>query len=240
LEQKKDFIKMSKEKNKEKLILESAVSLFKSKGYEATRMEDVAKKAGISKGLTYFYFKNKEDLFMALTKKAFDQFKDEFKETAKSEEKNGLSLILELVKRIWNFSAEQPVYYQAILNFLDVLKKYNDPVLKAEINPLILDSVHFQKLLEMQLEPVRIGVQLISQGIKDGSIRSELHPEITFYTIWSMVIGFEKMRGPIEYEKKETKISPEVWKSGYLKLIQDMLKRSIQSSKPQAIQASLF
>jgi len=53
---------MAGEKNKEKLILDSAVALFTTKGFNATRMEDVAKRAGISKGLTYFYYKNKEDL----------------------------------------------------------------------------------------------------------------------------------------------------------------------------------
>jgi AcrR family transcriptional regulator len=45
---------MAGEKNKEKLILDAAVALFTAQGFAATRMEDVAKKAGISKGLTYF------------------------------------------------------------------------------------------------------------------------------------------------------------------------------------------
>lgn len=231
---------MAGEKNKEKLILDSAVFLFTSKGYNATRMEDVAKKAGISKGLTYFYYKNKEDLFMALTKKAFDQLKEEFRESFRSKGKNGLEMITDLMQRIWTFSKEQPVYYQAVLNFLEVLKKYTNPKLRHEIDPLILDSIHFHKLLELHHEPARIGIQMVSQGIKDGSIRPELQPEITFYTIWSMIIGFEKMSGPIEYEGKEIKISPEAWQPGFLKLAQDMLRGTVQASKPQVVQASLF
>lgn len=231
---------MAGEKNKEKLILDSAVALFTTKGYNATRMEDVAKRAGISKGLTYFYYKNKEDLFMALTKKAFDQFKEEFRESFRSKGKNGLEMITDLVQRIWVFAKEQPVYYQAILHFLDVMKKYTNPKLKHEIDPLILESTHFHKLLELHHEPARIGIQMVSQGIKDGSIRPELQPEITFYTIWSMIIGFEKMSGPIEFEDKETKISPESWQPGFIKLMQDMLKGTVQASKPQIVQASLF
>jgi AcrR family transcriptional regulator len=231
---------MAGEKNKEKLILDSAVFLFTSKGYNATRMEDIAKKAGISKGLTYFYYKNKEDLFMALTKKAFDQLKEEFRESFRSKGKNGLEMITDLMQRIWNFAKEQPVYYQAVLNFLEVLKKYTNPKLRHEIDPLILDSIHFHKLLELHHEPTRIGIQMVSQGIKDGSIRPELQPEITFFTIWSMIIGFEKMSGPIEYENKEAKISPEAWQPGFLKLAQDMLRGTVQASKPQVVQASLF
>ncbi|WP_026969928.1 TetR/AcrR family transcriptional regulator [Algoriphagus terrigena] len=231
---------MAGEKNKEKLILDSAVALFTAKGFQATRMEDVAKKAGISKGLTYFYYKNKEDLFMALTKKAFDQFKEEFREVLRSKGKNGLEMLCDLMAKTVNFAKEQPVYYQAVLNFLDVLKKYNHPATRKEIDPLVLDSVHFHKMLEIHLEPIKLGVQMVSQGIKDGSIRPELQPEITFYAVWAMIIGFEKMSGPVGFEGKETKISPEAWQPGFTKLMQDMLRGTIQATRPATVQTSLF
>ena len=231
---------MAGEKNKEKLILDAAIALFTTQGFTATRMEDVSKKAGISKGLTYFYYKNKEDLFMALTKKAFEQLKDEFRDALRAKGKTGLEMLTDLVQRIWQISKKHPVYYQSIIHFLDLQKKYTSPELKSQINPLILDSIHFHKLLELQLEPIRFGIQIVSQGIKDGSIRPELQPEITFYTIWSMVLGYEKMEGPISFEGKETKISHEAWQRGFLKLMQEMLKGTIQVTKPQVVQASLF
>jgi AcrR family transcriptional regulator len=231
---------MAGEKNKEKLILDSAVALFTAKGFQATRMEDVAKKAGISKGLTYFYYKNKEDLFMALTKKAFDQLKEEFREVLRSKGKNGLEMLTDLMGKIVNFAKEQPVYYQAVLNFLDVLKKYNQPALRKEIDPLILDSIHFHKLLEIHHDPIKLGIQMVSQGIKDGSIRTELQPEITFYSVWAMIIGFEKMSGPIGYEGREAGVSPEAWQAGFTRLMQDMLKGTIQASRPAIVQTSLF
>ena len=43
-------------------------STFAEKGYAATRIDDVAKRAGVSKGLTYLYYKTKEDLFKAVVK----------------------------------------------------------------------------------------------------------------------------------------------------------------------------
>ncbi|WBL44679.1 TetR/AcrR family transcriptional regulator [Algoriphagus halophytocola] len=231
---------MAGEKNKEKVILDSAVSLFTSKGYLATRMEDVAKSAGISKGLTYFYYKNKEDLFMALTKKAFDQFKDEFRDIYRSKGKSGLEMVSDLLVRIVQFARTNQVYYDSILNFLDLLKKYNNPKTRAQIDPKILESQHFQKLLEIHHEPAKIGIMMVSQGIKDGSIRPQLQPEITFYTIWSMIIGYEKMLGPIEYEGKEMKIHAENWEPGFLRLMQEMLKGTIQATKPATVQGSLF
>ena len=139
---------MAGEKNKEKLILDSAVSLFTSKGYLATRMEDVAKTSGISKGLTYFYYKNKEDLFMALTKKAFDQFKDEFRDewSNRNKGKNGLEMLSDLLVKVVAFARANQVYYDSILNFLDLLKKYNNPESRKLIDPKTLESVHFQVL----------------------------------------------------------------------------------------------
>ncbi|REG94248.1 TetR/AcrR family transcriptional regulator [Algoriphagus antarcticus] len=231
---------MAGEKNKEKLILDSAVSLFTSKGYLATRMEDVAKSAGISKGLTYFYFKNKEDLFMALTKKAFDQFKDEFRDVYRSKGKSGLEMLSDLMVKIVAFAKANQVYYDAILNFLDLLKKYNNPETRKLIDPKTMESVHFQKLLEIHHEPAKIGSMMVSQGIKDGSIRAELQPEITFYTVWSMIIGYEKMLGPIDYEGKDLKIHPENWEPGFLRLMQEMLKGTIQATKKTTVQGSLF
>ena len=47
-------------------ITEAAMEAFAEKGYAATRVEEVARRAGVSKGLLYLYFKTKEDLFKAV------------------------------------------------------------------------------------------------------------------------------------------------------------------------------
>ena len=47
-------------------ITEAAFSAFAEKGYAGTRIEEVARRAGISKGLMYLYFKTKEELFKAV------------------------------------------------------------------------------------------------------------------------------------------------------------------------------
>ncbi len=47
-------------------ITEAALAAFAEKGYAATRVDEVAKRAGVSKGLLYLYFKTKEDLFKAV------------------------------------------------------------------------------------------------------------------------------------------------------------------------------
>ena len=47
-------------------ITQAALAAFAENGYAATRVDEVAKRAGVSKGLLYLYFKTKEDLFKAV------------------------------------------------------------------------------------------------------------------------------------------------------------------------------
>ena len=50
------------------LILQAALEEFSLNGYAAARLDDVAARAGITKGTIYVYFPSKEDLFMATLK----------------------------------------------------------------------------------------------------------------------------------------------------------------------------
>lgn len=51
---------------REREILEAAAAVFAERGFRATRIDDVAARAGIGKGTVYEYFRSKEDLFMRL------------------------------------------------------------------------------------------------------------------------------------------------------------------------------
>ena len=49
-------------------LLNAALDLFVEKGYAATRVEEVAARAGVSKGTLFLYFPSKEDLFKAVVR----------------------------------------------------------------------------------------------------------------------------------------------------------------------------
>jgi AcrR family transcriptional regulator len=59
-----------------KIILENALKLFATKGYHGTSINDIAKAAGISKGLAYNYFESKQKLMEALFEQMLDIGKD--------------------------------------------------------------------------------------------------------------------------------------------------------------------
>ncbi len=56
----------SVERERRSEILHAALACFASKGYDATTMDDIAAELPFSKGLLYYYFKSKRELFLAL------------------------------------------------------------------------------------------------------------------------------------------------------------------------------
>lgn len=65
-------------------ILEAAARVFARKGYAAATMEEIAQEAEFSKAALYFYFKNKEELFLSLIHEKFDSFGAKFEEVVSS------------------------------------------------------------------------------------------------------------------------------------------------------------
>jgi AcrR family transcriptional regulator len=85
-------------------IADAAFSEFAKKGYSATRIDDVARRAGVSKGLTYLYYKTKEDLFKAVVRnvvvKRVDALLDDVETTELSSEEFIRGPLLEFMKRV--------------------------------------------------------------------------------------------------------------------------------------------
>src|SRR5215472_4927653 len=49
-------------------IAAAALTCFAERGYAATRLDDVARRAGVTKGTLYLYFPNKEEIFKAVVR----------------------------------------------------------------------------------------------------------------------------------------------------------------------------
>ncbi len=65
-------------KEKKELILQTALELFAEFGFHATSINQIAQKAGISKGLTYNYFSSKNEILEAIIEGGFHQIHDLF------------------------------------------------------------------------------------------------------------------------------------------------------------------
>jgi|SRR3989338_710807 len=70
-------------KESKESILKAAIKVFSEKGYSQTTIREIAKKAGISVGGVYIYFKNKEEIYFTLLKYLLDEFGDRAGESLK-------------------------------------------------------------------------------------------------------------------------------------------------------------
>ena len=82
-------------------ILNAALELFTEKGFAATRMDDVAKTAGISKGTLYNYFESKESIFHAVVQEMISPEIDKVEAMVASYQGPTDHLLRQLIRAWW-------------------------------------------------------------------------------------------------------------------------------------------
>jgi AcrR family transcriptional regulator len=165
----KDQFEQIREESREK-ILNAALKLFGTKGYDHSTIADVMKLAGVSKGLLYHYFANKEDLVKQLVfdlinktdallfdhaiidpnqllKNIFTQF---FQELRNNFEQWTLlaNLGMQLGKFDWIRQLANDQMQQALAYIEEILIKIDwpDPCAEAKILVALFDGISFQYL----------------------------------------------------------------------------------------------
>jgi AcrR family transcriptional regulator len=83
-------------------LLAAALDLFVERGYAATRLEDVAARAGVSKGTLYLYFTNKEELFKAVVRENMVPALDEAENVIAHYQGSTADLFREIMRSWWN------------------------------------------------------------------------------------------------------------------------------------------
>ncbi len=87
-------------------ILTAALEVFADRGFAATKLEDVARRAGVTKGTIYLYFENKEALFKALIRQTIVPVIAKGEALAKSFTGSARDLFERLVREYWRLVGE--------------------------------------------------------------------------------------------------------------------------------------
>jgi AcrR family transcriptional regulator len=146
--------RQEKKLQRQEEILTAAFQVFAAHGYEATRIDDVARMAGIAKGTIYLYFPDKERLFQAVVR----------------------NLIPKQFDAIVNTLSGSPrELLRALLTQMHVNVVRNDKV-RAIIRMLVAESGRFPQLAEIYHQEVIVrGMktmrQVLERGVADGSFR---------------------------------------------------------------------
>jgi len=116
-------------------LLDAALALFVEKGFAATRSEEVAQRAGVSKGTLYLYYPSKEELFKAVVRQKLTQLIAEGMELAQTFEGPSADLIAALMDEWWRRVGETPaagihkVVIAEVRNFPDLAAFYTEEVI---------------------------------------------------------------------------------------------------------------
>jgi AcrR family transcriptional regulator len=116
-------------------ILSAALELFAEKGFAATRLDDIAARAGVSKGTVYLYFSNKEDLFRAVIHEGILPILDQGEMLVAAYPGNSSALLREVLHSWWRLIGSTPLAGVPKLmicearNFPDTARYYHDHVI---------------------------------------------------------------------------------------------------------------
>jgi len=172
-------------KRREK-VLESAAWLFGYYGFEKTTVDDIAERAGISKGSVYLEFPNKEQILVGVVQ----QF------TSKE-----LNRILELVK-----NAKPPytktltdILYGHVMSYWEIAGgQLHSPQVLALANPAILsEMLSFQGIVFFQIADILERIANNNEMPKAKSSHEYLRKaELICYSLAALFPPYERLRAP--------------------------------------------
>ncbi len=148
-------------------VLDAALALFIENGFAATRVEDIAKRAGLSKGAVYLYFPSKEALLEGLVRRAV------------------LPIAENALGALQNYEGDPRIVITAVLKMLALRLK--DDKLIAIPKLIFREVLGFPELAAMYRREVLDRViptleALLRSGIERGYLR-QVDPHLTIRSI---------------------------------------------------------
>lgn len=158
---------------RERAILEAALEVFSRRGYTETRMAEIAQAAGISYGLLYHYFSDKEALFETLAEEWWRGFHGIL------EEMKGSSLstrdkLVQIVKHVFAVYGRQPQLISLYVKEISRGFAYRRPGGGRERFNLIFDLVS----------------ELMTEGQQNGALRSDIPSRYLSYIFLGAIDAF--------------------------------------------------
>jgi TetR/AcrR family fatty acid metabolism transcriptional regulator len=159
----------SKDKEKFETILDAAQRVFAQSGFHGSQVSRIAKEAGVADGTIYIYFKNKEDILIALFRDRLGRLIQKFEEQIAQTE-NAVEA-LETICRTHYTELEQNV----------------DMAYVTQIE-LRQSSFELRKAIGQTLKPYIVLIErVLKQGIEEGYFDRELDVKLTRLLLFGAV-----------------------------------------------------
>lgn len=158
-------------------ILDAAALVSAQHGMAAFTMDQVARKARLSRALLYVYFKDKQDLLLGLADRAHGMLSARFAAVGVRKQA-GLKKIQGMGRAYVAFAAEAPVYFEAMSCFAAHPAEGVEPEGNVSRCMQSGDRVHAEL------------IQALQAGVQDGSLRPDIgNPALVAVTLWGFMHG---------------------------------------------------
>jgi AcrR family transcriptional regulator len=157
-------------------ILDAAEAVASVVGWDDMTMDQVARKARLSRALLYVYFKDKTDLLFGVCERALTVLGQRFAEGV-SRHKRGVDQLTAIGRAYVAFSQEFPVYFEVMA--------------RCELLSIEPDGQSNEGAVTTRSDAaMQLMVQVIKAGVQDGSIRPDVgEPMVVAKVLWGFTHG---------------------------------------------------
>jgi len=150
--------------DKRRRILDAAVRVFATQGYEASRVGDVAKEAGVAYGLVYHYYASKDAVLEAVFREAWGRLLAAvaLAEQTGEDAAGQLELVVKIVLRAWR----------------------DDPDLVRLLVREVTRNPHIQDELDEIGQAFATLERMVRRGQADGTFRGDLDPKLAAWMLY--------------------------------------------------------
>ncbi len=155
-------------------IVDAALELFARQGYHRTSIDEIAKLAGISKGLIYNYFKGKEDLLYQIVNAVISQGDQIVAEQAVGEEGSAAERLCAIIDNTVEMIQQDPTYWKLIMRLSmqeDIMERFEEMTKKHALKNLQQLGILLQ---EMGIEEAEIEAKFLAASL-DGILLHYIH-----------------------------------------------------------------
>lgn len=156
-------------------IQSAAVRVFGERGFAGATMEEIARRAEVSVGTIYLYYRSKEDLYVSLLFESMQRFTEAIERITAT----GLPPDRQL-KRVWDYFYEYHARYPESYRVLVFLQQ---PGLTAGLAPKTVQEINVRAARNFSL------VSRIVAAAMDKGIYRRQEPRAVVDLLWSLFLG---------------------------------------------------
>ncbi len=167
-------------------FIQIAQEIFFQKGYDTTTIDEVAHQAGYNKRTLYHYFKDKEELFLAVVLNGLKLFNQKLQD-AYNNPVDGHTKLYAMGKAFFSFFLEYPHYFNLIMTYETRNCIYHPSQISNQIG---FYKNECQKIADRNTELI---IKAIENGIQEGKIHTTLTPKQLMVILWGQVFGITQI-----------------------------------------------